>query len=161
MAYKDEYEVARLFADPRFAARLRDGFEGDFALRFHLAPPLFERRDPDTGLPVKHEFGRWMMGAMRLLAAGKVLRGTPLDPFGHTFERRTEQRLIVDYESVVDELTGGLDADNHALAVEIACVPEKIRGFGHVKVRHLAEAKRCEADLLAAWRRCMPAASAA
>jgi indolepyruvate ferredoxin oxidoreductase len=161
MAYKDEYEVARLFADPRFAARLRDGFEGDFALRFHLAPPLFARRDPDTGLPVKHEFGRWMMGAMRLLAAGKVLRGTPLDPFGHTFERRTEQRLIVDYESVVDELTGGLDADNHALAVEIACVPEKIRGFGHVKVRHLAEAKRCEADLLAAWRRCMPAASAA
>jgi indolepyruvate ferredoxin oxidoreductase len=153
MAYKDEYEVARLFADPRFAARLRDAFEGDVALRFHLAPPLFARRDPDTGLPVKRRFGPWMMTAMRLLAHGKVLRGTPFDPFGRTAERRTERQLVADYEAVVDELIGGLDADNHALAVEIASVPEKIRGFGHVKARHLAEAKRCEADLLAVWRR--------
>ena len=137
MAYKDEYEIARLYADPRFAQKIESMFEGDYTLKFHLAPPLLNRPDPVTGIAGKSEFGPWMMAGFRILAKLKGLRGTALDIFGRTEERRTERRLITEYETTVDELLRGLSADNLKLAVEIASIPEDIRGFGHVKMRHL------------------------
>jgi indolepyruvate ferredoxin oxidoreductase len=152
LAYKDEYEVARLYADPAFEARLRAAFDGNYTLRFHLAPPLLAKRDPVTGLPRKREYGAWMLGAMRVLARFKFLRGSALDPFGHTEERRTERRLIADYERTVDELLARLDRENHATAVAIASIPDEIRGFGHVKLRHLEAAKAKETKLLETFR---------
>ena len=161
MAYKDEYEVARLHADPEFTQRISAMFEGDYKLKFHLAPPVFNRPDPRTGEASKSEFGPWMMAAFRVLARLKWLRGTPLDPFGMTAERRTERQLVRDYQATVEELLERLDRDNHKLAVDIASIPDRIRGFGHVKRRHLSEAKRKEAELLAAFRASRPAAKAA
>jgi indolepyruvate ferredoxin oxidoreductase len=152
LAYKDEYEVARLHADAAFAAQLDRQFEGGFRLKFHLAPPLFASRDPKTGHLIKQEFGPWVMPLFRLLAKLKVLRGTALDPFGYTVERRQERALIGRYEALVGELLAGLGAANHALAVELASVPDGIRGYGHVKDASLARAARKEADLLAQWR---------
>jgi len=133
LAYKDEYEVARLFTDGRFAKQIADQFEGDFRLNFHLAPPLGARRDPETGQLQKRAYGPWTMAAFRILARMKGLRGTALDPFGRTAERRTERALIGEYEAVVDRLLARLGPDNHALAVEIAGLPAKMRGFGHIK----------------------------
>ncbi|HWS76162.1 MAG TPA: indolepyruvate ferredoxin oxidoreductase family protein, partial [Quisquiliibacterium sp.] len=147
MAYKDEYEVARLYTDGRFLEKLNASFEGDFSLRFHLAPPLLSRRDPATGELVKRSYGPWMFKAMRLLARLKGLRGTALDPFGRTEERRTERRLVDEYEQAIQGLLGSLDIGNLQVAIQIARLPEKIRGFGHVKERNLAEAQR-ERELL-------------
>ena len=152
LAYKDEYEVARLFTAPEFKAKLRAQFEGDYKLRFHLAPPLLARRDPDSGHLIKREFGPWLMHGFRLLAGLRRLRGSALDIFGYTADRRTERRLITDYEALMDEVLGGLTPETHALAVELAAVPEQIRGFGHVKEEHLAKAKAQEAELLTAFR---------
>jgi len=152
LAYKDEYEVARLYTDGTFERKLRESFDGDVTLKFHLAPPLFARRDPETGELKKGTYGPWMFKAMRRLAALKRLRGTALDIFGHTAERRRERALIGEYEAVIEELLAGLGQDNHALAVEIAEVPDHIRGYGHVKERHLAEAKAHEGQLLRAFR---------
>jgi indolepyruvate ferredoxin oxidoreductase len=152
LAYKDEYEVARLHSDPAFRRRIETMFEGDYRLRFHLAPPLLAKRDPATGELRKSAYGPWMMTAFRVLAKLKGLRGTALDVFGYSEERRTERRLIAEYERTVDELLARLDRGNRALAVEIASIPERIRGFGHVKARHLAEAKKKEAELLSAFR---------
>jgi len=161
MAYKDEYEVARLYADPSFARKIEAMFEGDYKLKFHLAPPIFDRPDPRTGEASKSQFGAWMMPAFRILAKLKGLRGTALDIFGYTEERRIERRLIADYEQTVSGLLEGLDHDNRKLAVEIAGIPEHIRGYGHVKRRHLDEAKKKEAGLLAAFRTQRSAARAA
>jgi len=154
MAYKDEYEVARLYAGEAFRQQVKATFAGD-ALRFefHLAPPLFAREDPVTGEPRKMSFGPWMMPVFRLLARGKVLRGTPLDPFGYTAERRRERKLIADYETMLAEVMQNLTPDNHPIAVGLAAVPEKIRGFGPVKERHLAAAKADEAALREQFRR--------
>ena len=152
MAYKDEYEVARLHSDPAFMRRIQDMFEGDYKLKFHLAPPIFNKPDPITGEARKSEFGSWMMIAFRILAKLKILRGTALDIFGHTDERRTERKLGLEYEATVAELIERLCHENHALAVEIASIPEHIRGFGHVKRRHLDAAKKTEARLLATLR---------
>jgi indolepyruvate ferredoxin oxidoreductase len=152
MAYKDEYEVARLYTDGQFEALLREQFEGDYKLVFHLAPPLLASRDPKTGELQKRKFGPWMFKAFRLMASLKGLRGTPLDIFGYTEERKAERRLIADYEQVVDELVAKLNQDNHAIAVEIARIPEQIRGFGHVKEKNLKTAKTREAELLASFR---------
>jgi indolepyruvate ferredoxin oxidoreductase len=161
MAYKDEYEVARLYADGTFAAQLAKTFEGDIKLEFHLAPPIFARRDPATGVPRKIAFGPWMMGVFKVLAALKGLRGTPFDVFGHSAERRMERRLIGDYERVIGEILGALTGDNHAIGVALASIPEKIRGYGHVKQRHLHAAKAEEAALLAQFRPGKPALEAA
>jgi indolepyruvate ferredoxin oxidoreductase len=148
MAYKDEYEVARLYTDPSFVDRVRSTFDGDnLRLEFHLAPPLLARTDPATGEPKKMSFGPWLFGAFRVLAKFKRLRGTPLDPFGYTRERRIERRLIADYQALLDEIIERLTPDNHAVAVALASIPEKIRGFGSVKQRHLAVAKAEEAAL--------------
>jgi indolepyruvate ferredoxin oxidoreductase len=153
MAYKDEYEVARLYTDGHFERQVATAFEGEnLTYEFHLAPPLLARKDPVTGLPRKMTFGPWMMKAFRALAPLKVLRGTPLDVFGYTQERRTERQLIRDYEDLVREILEKLTPDNHATAVGLANVPQKIRGFGHVKERNLKAAKAEEADLLARFR---------
>jgi indolepyruvate ferredoxin oxidoreductase len=153
MAYKDEYEVARLYADPAFLRQVRNEVDGDnLRLTFHLAPPLLARRNKVTGEPRKMSFGPWMLTALRLLAKLKFLRGTALDPFGYTAERKIERQLMRDYETLLDELLAKLAPDNHHLAVGLASVPEKIRGFGHVKLRHLAAAKAEEAALLEQFR---------
>ena len=104
LAYKDEYEVARLYSDPQFRKQLQDSFDGDYKLGVHLAPPLLSRVDPATGEPRKREFGPWIFPVLRALARLKGLRGTPFDPFGYTAERRMERRLIADYEREVEEL---------------------------------------------------------
>ncbi|HZT52465.1 MAG TPA: indolepyruvate ferredoxin oxidoreductase family protein [Stellaceae bacterium] len=161
MAYKDEYEVARLYTDGAFLAKLRQQFEGPFRLEFHLAPPLIAERDPETGHLRKRSYGAWMLRAFAVLARFKRLRGTALDPFGRTAERRMERRLIAEYEAVVRELIAGLSVENHALAVEIARLPERMRGFGHVKERNVAAAKARERELLSAFRSPVPAATAA
>jgi indolepyruvate ferredoxin oxidoreductase len=152
MAYKDEYEVARLYTDGRFKEALGKAFKGDAKLTFHLAPPLLARRDPVTGHLRKRAFGPWIFTAFKVLAALKALRGTPFDIFGRTAERRRERRLIVDYRETVDDLIASLTPDNHGLAVEIASLPEHIRGFGHVKERHLEEVAAREAILREGYR---------
>ena len=153
MAYKDEYEVARLYTDGAFLKQVETEFDGDnLRFEFHLAPPLLARRDKTTGLPRKMSFGPWMLPVFRLLAKFKGLRGTPFDPFGRSLERRTERKLIGDYEAMLDEVLAGLTPDNHPIAVALAAIPEKIRGFGHVKQQHLTAAKADEAALLEQFR---------
>ena len=165
MAYKDEYEVARLYSDGAFRKQVAATFEAEagdgkpLRYEFHLAPPLLARRDPNTGLPRKMSFGPWMMGAFSVLAKLKGLRGTAFDIFGYTEERRTERRLIADYEALLNELLTRLAPENHALCVALAALPEKIRGFGHVKERHLKAAKAEEAMLLAQLREGPPASA--
>ncbi len=151
MAYKDEYEVARLYTSGDFIKRVSEQFEGDYQVRFHLAPPLFAKRD-EQGQLQKKEYGPWMFKAFGLLAKLKGLRGSRFDVFGYTEERRGERQLIADYEKTLQELISGLDARRLALAVDIASIPEHIRGYGHVKEAHLHEAKAREATLLATWR---------
>jgi indolepyruvate ferredoxin oxidoreductase len=152
MAYKDEYEVARLYSDGEFLKKVATQFEGDYRLTFHLAPPLLAERDPQTGELKKREYGGWMMQAFRILASLKRLRGTRFDIFGYTEERRMERRLIDEYRQTIDEVLATLGQDNHALAVQIAAVPESMRGFGHVKQRNVEAAKAREASLLAAYK---------
>ncbi len=151
MAYKDEYEVARLYTSGEFQRRLQQQFEGDFQVHFHLAPPLFAKKD-EQGRLIKQEYGPWMLKAFGLLAKLKFLRGGTFDIFGRTEERRGERQLIADYEQTVALLLEGLSDDRVALAVEIASIPEHIRGYGHVKEAHLHKAKAREAVLLAQWR---------
>jgi indolepyruvate ferredoxin oxidoreductase len=149
MAYKDEYEVARLYGNGEFLRQVAEEFDGDkLRFEFQLAPPLFARRDPTTGVPRKISFGPWLFPVLRLLMRFKFLRGTAFDPFGYGAERKTERKLIRDYEATLSEVLEKLNADNHHLAVGIAAIPEKIRGFGHVKMRHLASAKADEAALI-------------
>ena len=154
MAYKDEYEVARLYTDGNFTKQMANDLRARQSLRFefHLAPPLLARVDKTTGEPRKMSFGPWMMKAFGLLRRFKGLRGTAFDPFGYTAERRTERKLIADYEALMSEVLGKLNADNHPLAVGLAVIPEKIRGFGHVKLRNLKAAKADEAALLEQFR---------
>ena len=152
MAYKDEYEVARLYTDGEFRKKIGAMFEGDYKLVFHLAPPLLAKADPQTGEPKKMQFGPWMMAAFGVLARFKGLRGGALDPFGRTEERRMERQLIVDYERTIDEILSGLTRDNHALAVQIASLPESIRGYGHIKAKSAAKARDGLAGLLSKFR---------
>jgi len=151
MAYKDEYEVARLHTQTGFRERIAEMFEGDYEVKMHLAPPLWVKIDPATGEPRKRTYGPWMYRAMGVLASLRGLRGSVLDVFGYQHERRVERALAGEYEKTVNELLEGLTPDNHALAVDIASIPEFIRGFGPVKARHLKDAKSREAALLAKW----------
>ncbi|WP_313315584.1 indolepyruvate ferredoxin oxidoreductase family protein [Pulveribacter sp.] len=152
MAYKDEYEVARLHTDPAFTARIEGMFEGDYKIVHHLAPPSFALKKNDRGEPIKQSYGEWMRRGMGLLAKLKGLRGTALDPFGKTEERRTERTLIQEYRACIEELLAGLAPERLALAVEIARIPEDIRGYGHVKERHLAAARKKWFALMDRWR---------
>ena len=152
MAYKDEYEVARLHAEHTWE-QVRNEVGGEsLRLRFHLAPPLLAPKDPRTGELRKFAFGPWILPVFRLLAKLKFLRGTPFDPFGRTEERRTERKLIAEYEQLLEEILDRLNPVNHRLAVALAAIPDKIRGFGHVKMRHLEAAKAEEAALLDQFR---------
>jgi indolepyruvate ferredoxin oxidoreductase len=160
LAYKDEYEVARLYTETDFVKRLDERFEGDYTLRFHLAPPLLAKRDPLTGHLRKREFGPWVFKVFGVLARFRRLRGTPFDIFGRTPHRKLERQLIADYERTVAEILGGLDHDNHRVAVEIASIPEHIRGYEHIKETHLVRAKAREAELLAAFRNPQPTRAA-
>ncbi len=153
MAYKDEYEVARLYTDTSFVESVRSKFDGDnLRFEFHLAPPLLARRDPVTGEPKKMSFGPWMLKAFAVLAKFKFLRGTPFDPFGYTIERRSERQSIADYEVLLAMIVTELSGTNHHIAVALAAIPEKIRGFGPVKARHLVAAKAEEAALREQFR---------
>jgi indolepyruvate ferredoxin oxidoreductase len=152
MAYKDEYEVARLHASPAFAEEIGRRFRGG-KLSFHLAPPLIAPMDPATGLPRKMRFGPWMMTAFRLLARLRGLRGTAFDIFGRSAERREERALPGHYRGLIEEVLKGYSRDREPLAAEIAALPERIRGYGHVKARHLREVRAREAELMAMWRK--------
>ena len=151
MAYKDEYEVARLHSDPAFLARIDAMFEGDYKLHYHLAPPMTAQRN-ERGELVKKKYGSGMGRVFRLLARLKGLRGGALDLFGKTEERQTERALIEQYRASIDELLATLNADNHAIAVEIARIPQAIKGFGHVKERHLKAARARWDELRAQYR---------
>jgi indolepyruvate ferredoxin oxidoreductase len=151
MAYKDEYEVARLHTDKSFLDKVAAQFEGDYTLNHHLAPPLLAKKNAQGEL-IKQRYGAWMRTAFGVLARLKGLRGTALDPFGRTEERRTERALIGEYRASIDELLHSLSANNLDLAVEIARVPEQIRGYGHVKARHLATVRPLWQSLMARWR---------
>jgi indolepyruvate ferredoxin oxidoreductase len=140
MAYKDEYEVARLYTDGKFTEKLQQQFEGDFTVSFNLAPPLFAKKDAKGHL-IKAQFGSWMWHAFKLLAKAKGLRGGTFDIFGYSEERKMERQLVVDYRLQVQQLLGSLKADNQALAVEIAALPEKVRGYGHVKEAAVAQCR--------------------
>ena len=152
LAYKDEYEVARLYTNGDFMQKIKGRFEGDYKLKLHLAPPLFSSRDAHNGEPVKTAYGAWILSAMNLLARFKFLRGTAFDPFGKTSERKMERRLIEEYEQTIEELLRGLSKKNHALAVEIARIPEQIRGYDLVKQKHVESAKSQKNELLNEFR---------
>jgi indolepyruvate ferredoxin oxidoreductase len=151
MAYKDEYEVARLHTETGFLEKIATQFEGDYTVNYHLAPPLIAKRN-DKGELVKQKFGPWMKSGFAVLAKLKGLRGTAFDIFGRTEERRTERALIGEYRASIDEVLQTLSASNLTQAVEIARIPEDIRGYGHVKERHLAAARPKWAALMAGWR---------
>jgi indolepyruvate ferredoxin oxidoreductase len=151
MAYKDEYEVARLHTDPAFVEKIGAMFEGDYKIVHHLAPPLTAPRNA-RGELVKQPFKPWVRSAFGWLARMKGLRGSALDVFGKTAERRMERQLIADYKACIDELLGGLTAEKLPLAAEIARIPDEIRGFGHVKERHLKAARAKWDGLMTRWR---------
>jgi indolepyruvate ferredoxin oxidoreductase len=142
--------VARLYADNGFAKKLGEKFEGDFRLKFHLAPPIFARRDK-AGHLQKKEYGGWMLQAFRLLAKLKFLRGTAWDPFGRAADRKTERKLIDDYFEMIEQRTAGLMAEQIPLLARLARLPETIRGYGHIKeasiAKAIAERARLEAEL--------------
>ena len=151
MAIKDEYEVARLHTDPAFARKIESMFEGDFKLVHHLAPPAIAKRNAKGEL-VKQPFGPWVRKVFPLLARLKGLRGSALDVFGKTEERRMERQLLADYEACIAELLKNLNADKLPLAAEIARIPEEIRGYGHVKERHVKAARAKWDGLMVKWR---------
>ena len=151
MAYKDEYEVARLYTDPAFMEKVKAQFEGDYKLKFHLAPPLLAKRNSQGEL-VKKQYGPWMMKGFGLLAKMKGLRGTAFDIFGKTEERRTERALIGEYRQTVSGLLDALSKERIDRAVAIASLPEDIRGYGHVKERHLEAVRARQQQLLSAYR---------
>jgi indolepyruvate ferredoxin oxidoreductase len=151
LAYKDEYEVARLHADGEFRKKIESMFEGNYKVVYHLAPPLLAKADPLTGEPAKMRFGPRMLPLFKILSPLKGLRGTALDLFGYTQERKTERALIREYEETVETLLKNLTPQNHAVAVQLASLPEDIRGFGHIKLKSVAAARKKREQLLAAF----------
>ncbi|MFZ1989289.1 MAG: indolepyruvate ferredoxin oxidoreductase family protein [Alphaproteobacteria bacterium] len=148
LAYKDEYEVARLYLAPEFRASLAEHFEGNYKLGFNLAPPFLPGTDPN-GRPLKHEFGPWMMAGFRGLASLKGLRGTPFDLFGRAHDRREERQLIKDYEELAERVLPKLNKANAETALDLLSLPEEIRGFGPVKSEAIARSRGKQAELLA------------
>ncbi|HEY1609048.1 MAG TPA: DUF6537 domain-containing protein, partial [Paraburkholderia sp.] len=152
LAVKDEYEVARLYTDPAFRAALEAQFDGvagrDFRVAFHLAPPLIAR-SRNGAAPRKLRFGQWLWPLFTMLASGRRLRGTWLDPFGHTLERRMERALAWDYEATMRDALARVDASNAQPVAMLANLHQRVRGYGHVKVANLASVKRSERELAA------------
>ena len=151
MAYKDEFEVARLHTDPAFLAELDAQFPNGYSVKYNLAPPLLSNTDPVTGHPQKKQYGEWMFKAFKRLAGLKRFRGSALDVFGKTEERQTERKLIEEYIQLLDQILAKLSPVNHAAAVALASVPDEIRGFGHVKEKNLAAARELQAARLKAF----------
>jgi indolepyruvate ferredoxin oxidoreductase len=149
LAYKDEYEVARLFTDGHFEAQLRDQFDGDFKISFNLAPPILGGAKDALGRPKKRAFGAWMLPVFRTLANLRGLRGTPLDIFGYSADRRLERDLIAGYEKDVATVLGLLSPATHDTAVEFLSLPERIRGYGPVKEKAVHDTKLRYAQLAA------------
>ena len=152
MAYKDEYEVARLYTNGDFQRKIKAGFAGDYKLRFHLAPPLLSRRDPQTGHLIKREFPGWILPVFAVLAKLRFLRGSALDIFGRSGERRRERQDIADYRKLLKELLASLTDANYAVAVQLAELPLQLRGFGHVKDENRVKLIPARNRLLAAFR---------
>jgi len=162
LAYKDEYEVARLHTQTGFEKKIAAMFSGDYRLVYHLAPPLLSRPTAEGGAPKKYAFGPWVRGVFHVLARLKFLRGTAFDVFGYTDERRTERALIRAYENDIALILQNLRAETHALAIQIAALPDGVRGFGHVKAHHLARVQTQHAELMIQWQtRITPVAQAA
>ena len=153
LAYKDEYEVARLHARTTFISDAKNEFEGKAKLKFYLSPPLFARVDPETGRPRKYEFGGWILPVFRALASMRFLRGTPIDPFGYSTERRSDRRLIAEYEKLFARILEELDPPRLELAIELARLPQSIRGYGPVKQAAMHSVEALQAELLDAWSR--------
>ena len=151
LAYKDEYEVARLFTNGIFRKELEASFEGEYKIEFHMAPPLLARKSKITGIPTKLSFGPWMEGLLALISRMRFLRGTPFDPFGKSEDRKLERQLISDYEDIVREIINSIDAENHRVAVELASFPEMIRGYGHIKKQHIKASQSRIEELLVAF----------
>ncbi len=152
MAYKDEYEVARLHSDKKFVEKIAAQFEGDYKIVHHLAPPLLAKKN-EKGELVKQQMGSWIRPAFGVLAKLKGLRGTALDIFGYTAERKMERQLIQDYRASIEKiLAKGLTAERVALATDIARIPEEIRGYGHVKERHVHAARAKWDGLMKQWQ---------
>jgi len=152
LAYKDEYEVARLYTQTDFLASLKRNFGNQFKLKFHFSPPLIAGRDPDSGRPKKYELGGFMLPLLRVLARLKGLRGTPWDPFGWSSERRMERQLIVEYEELLGLFAAELDARRLDLAVTLASLPQSVRGFGPIKAEAVAKYRADRAAGLEEWR---------
>ena len=151
MAYKDEYEVARLHTNTAFLQKIGDMFEGDYTVNYHLAPPIISKTN-EKGELQKQKFGPLMLTGFKLLKHFKVLRGTPLDIFGNTEEREMERALIGEYVASIEEVLAKLNADNHALALEIANLPDAVKGFGHVKARNVVAVRSKWDGLMEKWR---------
>jgi indolepyruvate ferredoxin oxidoreductase len=152
MAYKDEYEVARLYSDPEFKRKLEEQFEGNYKLSFHMAPPILSKVNPQTGHLIKNEYGPWMLSVFKHLAKFKGLRGGKFDIFGKTAERKMERRLVSEFMTVLEEICQNLKPANYDVAVEIVNLPREIRGFGHVKEKAIIKTKMQENDLLNSFR---------
>jgi indolepyruvate ferredoxin oxidoreductase len=152
MAYKDEYEVARLHTDREFLDQIARHFEPGYRIAHYLAPPLLSRRN-HRGELIKRRFGPWVRPMMGLLASCRFLRGSPLDVFGYTEERRTERALIGQYRDCIASLLPALTAENLELAIKIAAIADNIRGYGHVKERHLQAARGQWTGLMQQWDR--------
>jgi indolepyruvate ferredoxin oxidoreductase len=151
MAYKDEYEVARLYTETGFIEKIKSQFEGDYKLNFYLAPPLLAKRN-DKGELTKKQYGPWMFSAFKLLAKMRIFRGTALDVFAYTAERKTERALIGEYEQMIEAILPKLSSDNLSIALQLASLPEEIRGYGHVKEAALAKARTLQSELLARFK---------
>jgi indolepyruvate ferredoxin oxidoreductase len=150
MAYKDEYEVARLYTDGDFQEKLAKQFEGNYTLSFHMAPPLISRRD-ENGHLKKMKFGAWLLPVFGTLAKMKSIRGTFFDIFSYTAERKAERQLISDYFNMIYDVCNGLTVQNHKLSVEIATLPKDIKGFGHVKEENIATVNKRKKILMTAF----------
>ena len=152
MAYKDEYEVGRLYSNGTFQKKVEGLFEGDYKIRYHLAPPLLAKKDPETGHLRKQEFGTWVLGMFKILSRLKFLRGTAFDIFGRTEERKMERQLIEDYRLLAEEVANSLNSSNIDLAKQLLSLPEEIRGFGHVKEANVVQVRKAWQALLLEYR---------
>ncbi|HXI87597.1 MAG TPA: DUF6537 domain-containing protein, partial [Parvularculaceae bacterium] len=160
MAYKDEYEVARLHTDGAFRLKIADAFEGEYKVKFHMAPPIFNRGLDEQGRPRKTTFRPWMYGVLSLMRRFRFLRGTPLDLFGATGERKLERKLIADYRARIDSLLPRLNARNMEAAVAIARLPDDIRGYGPVKLESIEKAEAKLGDLMRQFEEASAASAA-
>jgi indolepyruvate ferredoxin oxidoreductase len=151
LAYKDEYEVARLHTESGFIESVKRSFGAGARMSFHFSPPLFARHDPMTGRPKKYELGPWVLPFLRVLAKLRWLRGTKLDPFGRSADRRLERELLARYESVLDRIADEVDESHFELALDLAALPASVRGFGPIKSAAAARAREAEQKLWARW----------